>query len=112
MKKTIMVTAGLVLGVWMHGQAQTKTGGALEGNTGQQGSSPQNNARKANSSQNLGKGVPYNKEAEQQGKAGATKSNIPVKGSSPNASSQTGSRQGGQSTNKKGSSSSSKSNNQ
>ncbi|GAB2563797.1 hypothetical protein [Spirosoma aerophilum] len=34
-------------------------------NSGRQGSSLQNNARKANTSQTMGNGVPYNKDAEQ-----------------------------------------------
>lgn len=34
-------------------------------NAGRQGSSLQNNARKANTSQTMGNGVPYNKDAEQ-----------------------------------------------
>lgn len=54
----------LLLGAVVSVQAQS--GGTS--NSGQQGSSPQNNARKANTSQTLGKGVPFSKDAEQQGR--------------------------------------------
>ncbi len=47
---------------------QAQTAGNINGNSGHQGSSPQNNARKANTSQLAGKGVPFSKDAEQQGR--------------------------------------------
>jgi hypothetical protein len=68
MKKVIMSSAMLLLVAALSVQAQ-QAGGRTSGNSGQQGSSPQNNARKANTSQTAGKGVPYTKEAEQKGRS-------------------------------------------
>lgn len=45
--------------------AWAQSAGSQNSNAGRQGSSTMNNARKANTSQTMGKGVPYNKDKEQ-----------------------------------------------
>ena len=86
--KTLLLIGSMILLAGITGvQAQSGGGGNLSGNTGQQGSSPQNNGMKANTSQTMGKGVPFNKDAEQQGRM----KNKSGKASTP----QYGTKQGG-----------------
>jgi hypothetical protein len=64
MRATFLLTASLLLATVICVQAQSG------GSAAQQGAATTNNARKAGNSQMVGKGVPYNKEARQQGKSG------------------------------------------
>ncbi len=107
-----MKNTGLILGILLLAavtgvQAQSG-GGALTGNTGQQGSSPQNNGRKANTSQTMGKGVPYSKDAEQKSRIKAKQAGDATTG----ATGDVGRKQGGKLSKKGGTASSGKATNQ
>lgn len=71
MRKVVMTIAMTLLAGIISGWAQSSTN--TQSNSGREGSSSVNNASKANNSQTLGKGVPYTKDAEQQGRSGARK---------------------------------------
>lgn len=112
MKKVgIALAMALLLGplsVWA--QTGGSTGGSNKGSTtGTQSSSPQNNTRQANTSQTLGRGVPYNKDAEQKASSkktnSASSSASTTSGSSSSAKgkSMTGSKNAGQGSTKQGS---------
>lgn len=69
--KTIGISLTLFLLLTSTGlRAQQQARKNTESNSGKESSSSQNYARKATNSQTMGKGVPYNKDAEQQGRTG------------------------------------------
>ncbi len=107
---TIAMT--LLVGItsgWAQSSANTQSNG------GRQGSSAVNNVSKANNSQTQEKGVPYTKEAEQQGHSGARKtgqtSGNSATGSGSSASGKMGTSSG-KGDHKKGNRSSAKMGNQ
>ncbi|ADB41188.1 hypothetical protein [Spirosoma linguale] len=66
--KTIILSFALTLLIGVASVSAQTAGGKYGGNrsnAGRQGNSSLNNARKANTSQTMGNGVPYNKDAEQ-----------------------------------------------
>lgn len=91
--KKIIATVVMALFIGIAGgnaQSRGKQKGN-ESNSGRQGSSTQNNARKDNTSQALGSGVPYNKDAEQKraiasGSTSTTGSTLVNRGQSASAS--------------------------
>ncbi|MBN8822234.1 MULTISPECIES: hypothetical protein [unclassified Spirosoma] len=78
--KKILISSTLLLCVGlMSARAQSAN---TETNAGKQGSTTTSNAKNANNGQLTGKGVPYNKEAQQTGKSATQKSNRPIPESS------------------------------
>ncbi|WP_080058497.1 hypothetical protein [Spirosoma aerolatum] len=79
MKNLLIITTLFLCVGLVSARAQSSN---TETNAGKQGSATTSNAKNANNGQLTGKGVPYNKEAQQTGKSATKKSNRPIPESS------------------------------
>lgn len=77
MKKIMLIIPALLLAGFMQTRVQAQSGGNSVGSGGQTNSSQSTNAKKANTSQTLGNGVPFNKDKEQRQSRSGIQSGTP-----------------------------------
>ncbi|WP_461089106.1 hypothetical protein [Spirosoma gilvum] len=92
MKNLLIITTLISCVSLMSARAQSSN---TETNAGKQGSATTSHAGNANNGQLKGKGVPYNKDAQQMGKSTGKKSNRPIPESSVSTESDISRRQAG-----------------